>query len=281
MNSLKRLIYLVIGIIAAAVFLFSGVKVFQYWRTAEKSKAATNDLISTAVTYNSSERDTSPSRAASEPTATPGSVQPGGSAAPGEETPIPTAAETAPISVDFNALHWMNPDIVAWIYSEDTPINYPVMKGDDNAEYLYKLTNGEYNEKGSLFIDAGNSADFSDWNTIIYGHNMLDKTMFGTLTDYQRQKFYDSHPCMYLITPEHQYRLDMIAGYTETTDANLYWIPTPEEWHTSLIQRALRFSNFQTPLDLTPEDRFVTLSTCAGDEADNRYVVIGVLRELG
>ena len=91
-------------------------------------------------------------------------------------------------------------DVVAWIDCEDTLINDPIVQNGDNNYYLRRLLNGQYNLSGTLFIDYRNQADFSDWNTIIYGHNMNNDTMFGILPDYRKQELFDPHPVMYLLT---------------------------------------------------------------------------------
>ena len=83
--------------------------------------------------------------------------------------------------VDFSLLKQENEDIVGWIYCEGTPISYPVVQSGDNQYYLHRLINGEYNIAGSIFMDYRNNAELEDNNTIIYGHNMKNNTMFGYL----------------------------------------------------------------------------------------------------
>ena len=96
-----------------------------------------------------------------------------------------------PVSVDFQKLKEENSDIIAWIYCEDTPINYPVVLAKDNSYYLHRKINGDYGFAGTLFADYRNKGDFSDNNTIIYGHNMKNDTMFGTITEYRNQEYFD------------------------------------------------------------------------------------------
>ena len=89
---------------------------------------------------------------------------------------------TAPISVDFASLREINDDVIGWIYVEAIPdINYPVVQGTDNSEYLHSTYKGTYNFAGTIFIDCENSRDFGDCNTIVYGHNMKNGSMFGSL----------------------------------------------------------------------------------------------------
>ena len=91
--------------------------------------------------------------------------------------------------VDFEALRKSGPDIIGWISLPDSAINYPVTQADNNEYYLRHLYDGSYNKTGCLFADYENQADFSDRNTIIYGHNMRDGSMFAALNEYDGQPY--------------------------------------------------------------------------------------------
>lgn len=187
-------------------------------------------------------------------------------------------AETAPLSVDFDYLQDINQDVVAWIYSEDTPINYPVVLSADNSDYLHRLLDGTYNAAGTLFMDFRNSGDFSEENSIIYGHHMNNGSMFASLEMYRTQSYYDEHPVLYLLTPDADYKLELIAGKTVHADDQIVYSTnlTVEE-----AQERMENSDFQADVTLEPQDHFVTLSTCAYSFHGARYVVTGVLRPLG
>ena len=98
------------------------------------------------------------------------------------------------LQVDFESLQSINPEVIAWIQIPALDISYPVAKGTDNAYYLHHMINGETNKSGSIFMDYHNQEDFTDRNTIIYGHNMRDGSMFGTLEKYQDPGVYDVYP---------------------------------------------------------------------------------------
>ena len=101
----------------------------------------------------------------------------------------------APIEVDFAALKNINEDVVGWLYVEAIPdISYPVVRGEDNDFYLHRTYKKEDNFAGTLFIDCENSPDFSDCNTIMYGHNMKDGSMFGQLKYFKLQETYKKSP---------------------------------------------------------------------------------------
>ena len=197
-----------------------------------------------------------------------------------ESTPPLPIAETAPILVNFDALLALNSEVTAWLYCQDTKVNYPVLHADDNKKYLYHRLNGDYNKAGSLFVDYRNVRDFSDWNTIIYGHNMRDGSMFATLKHYGKQDFYDFHPIWYLLTPTTSYQVDLIAGYHTTPRAQTYTIPLDVEERDALIRLAKEKSTFVSNVEVGEKDRLVTLSTCWRTFQGSRYVLLGVLRPI-
>lgn len=181
-------------------------------------------------------------------------------------------------SVAFDALAQVNSDIVAWIICEDTRINYPVVQGKDNSYYLTHLINGESNKVGCLFVDINNSPGFVDDNTIIYGHNMKDKSMFATLMEYKKQTFYDAHPTMQLLTPEGNYTIVLFAGYVaDIQDScwNLWY--SDDAAFAQWLADAKQHSTFQSAVTVSTTDRFITLSTCTYEFDNARYVLIGKL----
>lgn len=194
------------------------------------------------------------------------------------ETDDADDAEKAPISVDFAALQAQNADIIAWIYCEDTPINYPIVQSGDNSYYLRRLTDGSYNRAGTLFMDCACSSDFSDFNTVIYGHNMKTDIMFGTLPDYKEQGYYEQHPVMWLFTPNETYKIELFAGFLTTAGSDIYTALDSEKQLADYIAEALSSSDFKADLDPTGAAHIITLSTCSYEYKTARYVLIGVLQ---
>ncbi len=188
--------------------------------------------------------------------------------------------EAAPIIVDFDVLCQENQDIVGWLYCADSIINYPVVQGDDNDYYLHHLLDGSENSSGTLFVDFRNAEDFSDWHTIFFGHNMRNDTMFGTLTEYASQEYYDAHPVMYLLTPMQNYKIELVAGYVTSFNSEIYGIKKSIEERNTLLQTALDKSDFNSAADINDDDQLITLSTCSYEYENARYVLIGVLREI-
>ena len=183
--------------------------------------------------------------------------------------------ETEPdhLEVDFDALWKLNKDIVAWIYCPGTPINYPVVQSEDNDYYLRRLLDGTWNIGGTLFLDYRCSADFSGINSIIYGHHMKSGTMFGSLVRYRNQSYYNEHPVVFLVTPYGQYRVELFAGCTIDAMDGIYEPnPSPEQ-----VERLKQQSTFVPSADTATEGPILTLSTCAHDFENARYVVLGRL----
>lgn len=191
-----------------------------------------------------------------------------------------SSIEVAPISVDFEKLKQENEDIIAWLYCNETPINYPVAQADDNSYYLRKSTNGTYSSSGTLFVDYQNEADFSDNNTIIYGHNMRNVTMFGSLPEYRKQEYFDKHPIMYLLTPDNEYKIELIAGVTVSSASPIYKLPLEAENKEDFIFELIKKSTFSAEYTFSSNHKYVMLSTCLYDYDEARYVLVGLLKEL-
>ena len=168
---------------------------------------------------------------------------------------------------------------MAWLYAPGTGINYVVAQAGDNDYYLHRLLNGAEAKAGTLFMDYQNHSDFSDWNTMIYGHHMKNGTMFASLVKYQDQEYYERHPVMYLYTPGQRMKLEILAGYTTDIEDSVYTIPTTKEGRDELVKHVLQKSNFTSKALVTGEDKLVTLSTCTYEYEDARFVVIGKIAE--
>ena len=184
----------------------------------------------------------------------------------------------APITVDFAALQQQNPDVVGWIYCEDSVINYPILQGEDNDYYLHHSIDGAYSKAGSIFMEADNKQDFQDPNTILYGHHMKDKSMFASIEYWAEQAYYEDHPVMWILTPEQDYRVDLFSGYTISAYSDTYQIfsGSGEEFQ-AYLQNAAAKSDFQADVALEGDARYVLLSTCAYVFDDARYVLHGKL----
>lgn len=244
-------------IILSVVFLYAAYQVISYWRSENKNRQLAEDLIEKAVIVPAETPELSHNKA--------------------PDTPPP---ETAPIEVNFEALWQENRDIIAWIYCKDTPIHYPIVQSADNSYYLRPLPNGEYNMNGTIFLDYRCEPDFSGFNSIIHGHHMKSGEMFGMLPKYKEQAYYDEHPVLYLLTPDQDYKVELIAGYITPSDSDTYALPTTAEEKKTFLEHAVQESTFHADVSFSETDTFVTLSTCSYEYETSRYVVVGKLTKI-
>ena len=205
--------------------------------------------------------------------------------APIETEPAGSAPSVVLPMVDFESLRESGPDIIGWLTLPDTVINYPVTQADDNEYYLHHLYDGTYNKVGCLFADYENKADFSDRNTIIYGHNIRDGSMFAALNEYDEQSYFDTHKQMYLVTPEGGYLCEVFAAFvakpsesgSDTSPWRLSWKDDGAytTWLTAMAERSV----VETDVTVTSSDKVLTLSTCTPGGA-SRFIVMAKLVEV-
>lgn len=199
--------------------------------------------------------------------------------APGSAESAETKA-AAPIAIDFDGLLERNPDVVGWLYCPDTVVNYPVVQGENNDQYLHKDLDGNYLSSGTLFADYRNGGLGEDANYIIYGHNMKNGAMFQMLTQYKQQSYYDAHPVMYYLTPNGNYKLELFAGLVIKRDDPIYLPTQSAAEFAGLIDEYRAKSTFQSQVELAADDIIVTLSTCSYEFDNARYILIGRLTSL-
>lgn len=185
-------------------------------------------------------------------------------------------------TVDFEALRETSPDIIGWLALPDTAINYPVTQTDDNEYYLHHLYDGTYNKTGCLFADYENKKVFSDRNTIIYGHNMRDGSMFATLNEYDEQSYFDGHPQMYLVTPGGGYVVEIFTAFVAKpgesgSDTSPWRLSFKDDGaYTTWLSEMAGRSVIETDVTVTSSDKVLTLSTCTPGGA-SRFIVMGKL----
>jgi len=176
--------------------------------------------------------------------------------------------------IDFAALAAINPDIIGWIVIDGTNIDYPIVQGSDNDAYLHKTFSGERNSSGSIFLDCRNAPDFSDRNSIVYGHKMKNGSMFAGLTEYKEQGFYEQHPAFTLYTPDAEYRCEVFAAYVTSGVSETYTLDFIGDMDfTGYINEAVSRSLVKTGVTPAAKDRIVTLSTCDYTYGNARMVV--------
>lgn len=201
-----------------------------------------------------------------------------------EETQESTTEEPAVgIPINFEELQAINPDVYAWIEIPDTNINYPMLQHpEDDAYYLTHTIYGEVHRYGSIYTERINSKDFTDPNTLIYGHNTSNRSMFQNIRYFTDQKYFDEHPYIYIYTPERKLTYQVVSCYVYDDRHIMYAFDftDPEVYaeYLDYIQHPRDMgAKVREGITLTTEDRIITLSTCVGTGETNRRLLHGVL----
>ena len=271
----QRTLLALLCILFLALVCVSGWKVYSilsgYKRAERRYDSLAGDVVSSSAPEMTEQSALSPAVSVSaEETAE----------APPQEAPQPR--ELSPVSVDFDRLNSYGGRVIGWLYLPGTIINYPVAQSGDNAYYLERFLDGSPIAGGTLFADCICPSDFSGQNTIIYGHNMKDGSMFALIDDYAEQSFFDAHPVLYLNTPSQNYRVDIFSCFTTDPESFVYFTSFASDEDYAAFQRSLlSCSEVDCHTEPSADKRTVTLSTCTYTGEDVRFVVCGTLTEIG
>ena len=252
-------IFLTIVLIAAiCIFCYAAYNLYHIYTEYKKGSDEYNAIAQMAVTERDPDQD---------------------STSESEEAAGPDGPSLkAPLDIDFDSLRSINTDVIGWIYVEALDgVSYPVVKGTDNDQYLHLTYEKNYNFAGTIFIDYENKADFSDCNTLVYGHNMKNGTMFGQLKNFSKDdSAYNKSKYFWIFTPEKTYRYEIISAYTTAVNSDTYTLfKGPGQEFVDYMNKIVSYSDVKTtPGELGVDDKIVTLSTCTGNES-TRYVVQG------
>ena len=182
--------------------------------------------------------------------------------------------------IDFDELNEINPEVIGWIRIGALDRSYPVAQAKDNDFYLHRTFEKKDNFAGCIFLNCDNSRYFSDQNSIVYGHNMKNGSMFGTLKNFRDQKTYDKNPYFWIFTPKfiYQYQIFSCATVSKIGDPyrTRFLTNDYEEFLKTCVEKSEVDTHGLTP---TVKDRIVTLSTCTGNES-TRFIVQGMLRKI-
>jgi len=210
--------------------------------------------------------------AATGPAAALGHASTAGSArAAGPGYPADAAANPSPgqLMMLLGALYDMNPDFVGWIAIPGTAISYPVVRGEDNSQYLRATFSGAKNPAGAIFMDSGCGKGFDAPVCMVYGHNMRDKSMFGSLSEYLSREFLDGHPEIAVITSDGRnlvYRV-FEARRTDVWDSAYALDSNDAEAAAGFPAAAV-------------SGKLLILSTCiSGSDRDERLLVLAALED--
>ena len=194
----------------------------------------------------------------------------------GEEVALPVMKNP----IDFASLTEVNEDIVGWLRIRALDISYPVVQGEDNDYYLHRTFEKTDNFAGCLFMNCDNRDDYTDQNTIIYGHNMKDGSMFGKLKQFNEAETFKKSKFFWMFTADRIYQYRIFSAAVVNKTGMTYQVMFKDEeftpWITSMFENSVVENDDVT---VTKDDRIMTLSTCTGDDA-TRFVVLGKLTQV-
>lgn len=188
------------------------------------------------------------------------------------------------LDIDVDALSKINEDFVGWIYYEPLELSYPIVRGTDNDYYTQYTFENEKNSSGAIFLDFLNKPDFSHFNTIIYGHNMRNGTMFGSLKKLLNDNtIVEEDPYLYVFTKDQVMMYEIFALYVTKDSSHTYDLTQTVEEQQQYVEYIKETADYYRELPelatpLAEGTRLVTLSTCHGKHGSgNRTVVHAVL----
>ena len=198
---------------------------------------------------------------------------------PEETDPYYADEHTAELKkMNLKTLQDQNQDILGWIMIPDSKLSYPYLQGEDNDYYLNHTWEHVETIAGSIYLEHMVNGDLSDYNTIIYGHRMRDKSMFGNLTYFTDPEYLEEHPHVYLVNDEGCYTYRIFSAHEAGVTEQTYRIGEVDEAGREMyIDWAMKHSVIDAGVEPTIDQRILTMVTCTGKGYDARWVVQGYL----
>ena len=231
----KTILNLILYIILFSILIYSGIKIFKWYKDKTNNNKIAEQIKSTVIVEEEN----------------------------GDE-----------YTVDFNKLKEQNNETIAWLKVNNTNVEYPVVKGTNNSFYLNHSFDKSNNSAGWIFADYRNKFDNTDKNIVIYGHNMRDGSMFGSMLNILNAKWYENEEntnitlytenekCMYKVFSVYKIENEDYYIKTEFKNDNEF-----EDFIKTLKKRSIKDFN----VDVSKDDNILTLSTCANN---NKYRVV-------
>ena len=281
MKKIKKPVWIAILIICVAVIIGSVIFLINYFRPPVEDSLSRDDFTE-ATSESSSDQPTETAA----PTVAP--------------TQKPTATKTlstfgqklAPPPEDWSTLSFdelmkKNPDIYAWLYIPNTNVDYPVCQSSDGNDDFYLDHNiyKEYQFSGTIYSQSLNKRDFNDPVTVLYGHNMLNGSMFASLHNFEDDDFFKKNNTAFVITKDKLLTYLIYSAYTYDDRHILYSFKMDDEaslrsyQETTLDPRSYD-KQVRKGVTLNKDNKILTLSTCTNDGGNTRYLVQGVLVDV-
>lgn len=272
----KKIISVIVGVagLAAAYFVVSGISHIVYNRPV--------DNAATESTAETTEQGTEEAKAAMTEDEI-NEMLAGMKATETAETATEEQSEVIPVK--FEELQAVNPDIYAWITVPGTVIDYPILQhASDNTYYLMHNIDGSYGYPGCVYTENMNSKDFTDNNTVIYGHNMKNGSMFAQLHKFEDPDFFNENREVLIYLPDEVLHYTIFAAHVyddrhllysfDFTDPEVY-----QKYLDSIFSTRDMSANIDKDVTVTADDQIITLVTCIGSQPNNRLLVQAVLTD--
>lgn len=185
-------------------------------------------------------------------------------------------------SLSYKELRKLNQDVIGWLEIYGTKIDYPIVQGKDNFHYLNYTVTGEFSTAGSIFLDAANKRDFSDFNNILYGHYMAERKMFGDLGLFANEDFFNKHEYGVINRNDLPSLGLHFLCFLQTvgSDSRIF---NPKvigkQEQKDFVQYLLSKAKYKRELDIKENDRLVIMDTCNFEITDGRYILVAKLED--
>ena len=275
-KTLGDVIRLIVMLAALAVFLYSGYTLYGFYKEYKKSSDEYDNLENSYAADQEQESENIDNLEDDYALQSISGQEVRTVFEDGEEKTLPVLKNP----IDFTQLLSVNSDIVGWLRIRALDISYPVVQGKDNDYYLHRTFEKTDNFAGCLFVNSYNMGDFTDQNTIIYGHNMKNGSMFGKLKNFNDPEVFKKSRYFWIFTPDFIYQYRIFSASVVDKTGLTYQISFTDDEFDQFISRAYSNSVVDNQgVTVTKEDRIVTLSTCTGDDS-TRFVVMGKLAQI-
>ena len=275
-KTLGDVIRLIVMLAALAVFLYSGYTLYGFYKEYKKSSDEYDNLENSYAVDQEQESENIDNLEDDDALQSISGQEVRTVFEDGEEKTLQVLKNP----IDFTQLLSVNSDIVGWLRIRALDISYPVVQGKDNDYYLHRTFEKTDNFAGCLFVNSYNMGDFTDQNTIIYGHNMKNGSMFGKLKNFNDPEVFKKSRYFWIFTPDFIYQYRIFSASVVDKTGLTYQISFTDDEFDQFISRAYSNSVVDNQdVTVTKEDRIVTLSTCTGDDS-TRFVVMGKLAQI-
>lgn len=193
------------------------------------------------------------------------------------EAYIPSQEDTR----SFEELRAINPEVIGWLRVNETFINYPLVQAQDNSKYVNTDVEGKYSLSGAIFLDCTNTLDFTDFNSIIYGHHMEKNRMFGDIGLFAQKDYFDAHPYGNLFFNGRDHGLEFFAFMTVDAYDPIFLVCPKENMQSwqDYLDRIYESATWTREMDVTLQDHLVLLSTCTSSITNGRNILVGRLSD--